>query len=136
MLRSNLGPFPAANKKSVSRHQEACTTNNDDFLVLARSHKYILFPTYLQGYNSVPDRRNYAGGRALSSKKCGAQKMTQNQRATHSRVAMLVMALTKLPGKGTASKNGPEGAVKKGCPLLLSIARALLPIATEEQRGI
>ena len=118
MLRSNLGPFPAANKKSVSRHQEACTTNNDDFLVLARSHKYILFPTYLQGYNSVPDRRNYAGGRALSSKKCGAQKMTQNQRATHSRVAMLV-ALTKLPGRGTASKNGPKkGGGKKGLPLV------------------
>ena len=133
MLRSNLGPFPVANKKSVSRHQAA---RSPKFLVLTRSHKYILFPTYLQGYNSVPDRRNYAGGRALSSKKCGAQKMTQNQRATHSRVAMLVMALTKLPGKGTASKNGPEGAVKKGCPLLLSIARALLPIATEEQRGI
>ena len=44
--------------------------------------------------------------------------------------------LDKTARKGTASKNGPEGAVKKGCPLFLSIARALLPIATEEQRGI
>ena len=37
MLRSNLGPFPAANKKSVSRRQAAI---NDDLLL--SSYKYFV----------------------------------------------------------------------------------------------